>query len=341
MKKVLLDGSLNFYRANLHCHSTISDGKKSPAELKEFYRSHGYSAIAYTDHETFIPHNDLTDDTFVALNGVEYSVNQDGWGPTKKVCHVCMVAKDKQNRTDPFFRAAPYSVEKLKPWLDRIDNDLTEPGIPRVYDPEFISDFMKKGREKGFFVTYNHPVWSLENYPYYSKYSGMDAMEIVNYASIVEGWDDDNGHCYDDLLNLGNRIYAVATDDNHNHQPDDSLRCDSFGGYTMIAAPELSYEALIKALEEGSFYASSGTSTHVGPEIKSIVMEDGRVSIETSPARSIYLITATRSSRSAYPNPGELISSADFGLIDGEVWFRFVVVDNDGYKAYSNAYFLK
>ena len=88
-------------------------------------------------------------------------------------------------------------------------------------------------------------------------------------------------------------------------------------------------------------YASSGTSTHVGPEIKSIVMEDGRVSIETSPARSIYLITATRSSRSAYPNPGELISSADFGLIDGEVWFRFVVVDNDGYKAYSNAYFLK
>ena len=70
MKKILLDETLNFYRANLHCHSTISDGKKTPEELKEFYRSRGYSAIAYTDHNVFIPHNDLTDDSFVALNGI-------------------------------------------------------------------------------------------------------------------------------------------------------------------------------------------------------------------------------------------------------------------------------
>ena len=34
MKKILLDESLNPYRANLHCHSTISDGKKTPEELK-------------------------------------------------------------------------------------------------------------------------------------------------------------------------------------------------------------------------------------------------------------------------------------------------------------------
>ena len=66
MKKTLLTPSMGYYRANLHCHSTVSDGKKTPEELKEFYRSHGYSAVAFTDHQAFITHNDLTDDTFVA-----------------------------------------------------------------------------------------------------------------------------------------------------------------------------------------------------------------------------------------------------------------------------------
>ena len=340
MKKILLDENLNFYRANLHCHSTISDGKKTPEELKEFYRSRGYSAIAYTDHNVFIPHNDLTDDSFVALNGIEYDFNEGPWTLNVKVCHLCMIAKDQSERTDPFFRAGSYRSEKLKPWLDRTDNDMTQPDTKRIYSGEFISEFMRSAHSKGFYSTYNHPVWSLESYPQYSGYTNMDAMEMVNYSSVIEGYDDDNGHCYDDLLNQGKRIYAIATDDNHNHQPDDSPRCDSFGGSTVIAASELTYDALIKALEAGSFYAASGSSTHFGPDIKSIVFEDGRVTIKTSPSRSIQMITATRSCRAAYPNPGGQTSEATFALVDGEIWFRFVVIDSEGYKSYSNAYFV-
>ena len=339
MKKILLDESLNHYRANLHCHSTISDGKKTPEELKEFYKSRGYSAIAYTDHNAFIPHNDLTDDSFVALNAIEYDINEGAWTPTVKVCHICMIAKDKSNRADPFFRAWAYKSDKLKPWLDRTDNDLTQPDTKRIYNGAFISEFMRSGRAKGFYVTYNHPVWSLESYPQYSGYANMDAFEMVNYGCLVEGYDDDNGHCYDDFLNQGKRIYALATDDNHNHQPDDSPRCDSFGGSTVLLAPDLSYESLIKALETGSFYAVSGSSTHFGADIKSIVYEDGKVTIKTSPARAIYMITATRSSRAAYPDPAK-DGEATFRISDDEVWFRFVVVDKEGYKSYSNAYFV-
>lgn len=338
MKKILLDESLNHYRANLHCHSTISDGKKTPEELKEFYKSRGYSAIAYTDHNAFIPHNDLTDDSFVALNAIEYDMNEGAWTPTVKVCHICMIAKDKSNRTDPFFRAWAYKSEKMIPWLERTDNDLTQPDTRRIYNGAFISEFMRSGRAKGFYVTYNHPVWSLESYPQYSGYANMDAFEMVNYGCLVEGYDDDNGHCYDDFLNQGKRIFALATDDNHNHQPDDGPRCDSFGGSTVLLAPDLSYESLIKALETGNFYAVSGSSTHFGADIRSIVYEDGKVTIKTSPARAIYMITATRSSRAAYPDPAK-DGEATFQISDGEVWFRFVVVDKEGYKSYSNAYF--
>ena len=35
MKKVLLDANKNFYKANMHCHSTLSDGRMTIEELKE------------------------------------------------------------------------------------------------------------------------------------------------------------------------------------------------------------------------------------------------------------------------------------------------------------------
>ena len=51
----LLPTSGNLYKTNLHCHTNVSDGRLSPAEVKELYMAHGYSIVAYTDHEVLIP----------------------------------------------------------------------------------------------------------------------------------------------------------------------------------------------------------------------------------------------------------------------------------------------
>jgi len=40
------------YKANLHTHTTRSDGKLTPAATAELYRSKGYRILALTDHET-------------------------------------------------------------------------------------------------------------------------------------------------------------------------------------------------------------------------------------------------------------------------------------------------
>ncbi|MBQ9133249.1 MAG: PHP domain-containing protein, partial [Clostridia bacterium] len=71
MKKYLLPPGGQFYKANLHCHTTCSDGKLSPESVKEAYKAKGYSIVAYTDHFLLVPHNELTDDDFLALNAVE------------------------------------------------------------------------------------------------------------------------------------------------------------------------------------------------------------------------------------------------------------------------------
>ena len=55
MKTYLLPKEGNFYKANLHCHTTVSDGKRTPEEIKELYMRNGYSIVAYTDHEVLIP----------------------------------------------------------------------------------------------------------------------------------------------------------------------------------------------------------------------------------------------------------------------------------------------
>ena len=51
MKKILLDPAKNYFKANLHCHTNISDGKLSPAEIKAHYMKNGYSIVAFTDHD--------------------------------------------------------------------------------------------------------------------------------------------------------------------------------------------------------------------------------------------------------------------------------------------------
>ena len=106
MRKYLLPETGKFYKANLHCHTTMSDGMKTPEEIKELYMKKGYSVVAYTDHDVFILHNDLTDDNFLAMNGFEVEV-MDWYGRHPlmdcKVCHLCFVALDKNIEMHPLW----------------------------------------------------------------------------------------------------------------------------------------------------------------------------------------------------------------------------------------------
>ena len=55
MKKYVFPEVGNFYKANLHCHTTFSDGVLTPEQVKELYLANGYSIVAYTDHDNLLP----------------------------------------------------------------------------------------------------------------------------------------------------------------------------------------------------------------------------------------------------------------------------------------------
>ena len=80
----------NFYKTNLHSHSTDSDGHLSARELRDMYKAHGYSVLCVTDHDRFIDRQHLNEDDFLMLNGLELSIGQ--FGREGRLVHIGMIA---------------------------------------------------------------------------------------------------------------------------------------------------------------------------------------------------------------------------------------------------------
>ena len=334
MKKYLLKENGNFYKANLHCHSTLSDGKLTPEELKELYKSLGYSAVAFTDHDILIPQKELCDDSFVALNGFEVEINEPNWTNrfTVKACHICFIALDPENITQPFW-SEKYLFGNAKANASLVKHDENEPEYIRYYSGESISRMMQEGREKGFFVTYNHPSWSLESYPAYMGYDGMNAIEMYNGTSIIDGYEDYNPRVYTDMLMGGKRLYCVGGDDNHNVCSNATRKGDSGIAWTMIKADALDYRSLTKSLSEGQFYASTG------PEIYELTFEDGKISIKCSEADRVVCNYGIRHAETVANDDYSAVTEAQFSFTPDDKYFRITVFDKTGKTASTNAYF--
>ncbi len=329
-KKYLLPENGQFYKANLHCHSTISDGHLTVDELKSIYKQKGYSIVAFTDHDVLIPHPELNDQDFLALNGYELAFPEPNYPDKRaKTCHMNFIALDPDNIRQVCF----YESKHTKKNEDKFLYDHSAPPLIREYDPEFISNIMKTGRDNGFYVTYNHPVWSLEGYNQYCNYDNMNAVEIFNFGCFNGGLPERSPQVYDDMLRSGKRIYCLSTDDNHNKFPTDSRHCDSFGGFVMIKADNLGYKTITDALVTGNFYSSEG------PEIKELWMEDETIHIICSPADKITLGTDGRKASAKFAQNGELLTYACFSYNPQVEYIRLTVTDKNGNSAYTNAYF--
>ena len=332
MKKYLLPENGQFYKANLHCHTTISDGKKTPLEVKEMYKSHGYSVIAYTDHDILIPQTRLNDPDFLTLNSFEIQLtepksDQKPEANMLKTCHLCFIALDPDNKDQPLWYKTRFTDALPDEYKNELRIDPNMPEFVKEHTPECVNKAIKTCRDAGFFVTYNHPTWSLENYTDYMAYEGMNAMEIVNYSSFNAGYPEYNPRVYDDMLRGGKRIYCLATDDNHNKAS------DSFGGFVMIKADALEYKKITNALVNGEFYASQG------PVINALWIEDGVLHIECESAAEICFETARRHYSKVKAVDGVGVTSGECNVYPEDLYVRVTVTGFDGKHAHTNAYF--
>lgn len=331
MKKILLSENKNFYKANMHCHSTKSDGQMTVEEIKELYKANGYSVIAFTDHEHLIDNSYLNDKDFLAITACEIAIKEFKNLSTlkksdMKVCHLNLYAKNPSNIDTPCYNS---TYDHFKSNIDESLILHTCGEYEREYSAESITEIIKIANEKGFLVSYNHPRWSLENATNYLGYKGLWGVEIYNHSCVMSGYFEYDINVYDDFLRNGQRIACVAGDDNHTH-------ADTCGGYTVINAENLNYSDIINALENHNFYTS------FGPVIKNLYIEDNFAYITYDKGICATISTAGRriETQAAQNFSGE--NTACFEIFpDQDVYIRFDVTDKFGKRANTCAYFLK
>ncbi|MBO5837873.1 MAG: PHP domain-containing protein, partial [Oscillospiraceae bacterium] len=93
--KYLLPNVPKFYKANLHTHTTCSDGVLTPEQVRDAYKEKGYSILAITDHSYIANHQHLNQEDFLMLTGVEVDLEElsdiKKWGHLK-VSHFCLIS---------------------------------------------------------------------------------------------------------------------------------------------------------------------------------------------------------------------------------------------------------
>ena len=334
--KILLDENKNFYKANLHCHSTLSDGKMSVRKLKSEFKKRGYSILAFTDHEHIIDNSELNDDEFLAITSCEISIKQFPKQSTilnrnMKVCHLNFYAIEPHNDITPCYSVmADHFINEENKNRIKYEND-----YEREYSAECINEIIKKANNSGFLVAYNHPVWSLENARDYLNYEGLFAVEIFNNNCIKGGIPEYSVNVFDDFLRDGKRIFCTMCDDCHEDADINSPDFDAFGGFVMVNSEKLDYSSVITALKNGDFYSSNG------PLIYSLSVEGKKVKIKCSNAKQIAYTTFGRRAKAFNAKSGEILNFAEFSINDNDVYFRITVTDANGNHAHTQGYFLK
>lgn len=338
MEKILLPEHIG-YKANLHSHSTDSDGHFSPEQMKQFYKEHGYSILAYTDHLYMCDRTALNDENFVALNGYENNVfDHNGSGIEYKCYHLNFYSPkpDKVGMvgiTEYFYKyymetfftknRTKAEVEAVSPVLNGFCSS--------EHSIEVVNEIIRQANEQGYLVVYNHPVYNLHTEKDYIGLKGLLGVEVVNYAGTVGGCIEDD--CvYERMLRDGQRLFCFANDDNHNLNIKNRAH-DSFGGFNIMYPKKLDYESVFECMQSGDFYASSGAI------IRGVSIINDTVYVGAEDALYIQMTTNGRhfGIEMAKEKP---LTQAVFKLVPGVTYFRITVMNTKGQKAYTRAYFL-
>ena len=178
------------YRVNLHTHTTVSDGKKSPAEAAKIYRDAGYDAIAITDHWKF-GEQSVSEEGLLMLSGVEYNIKNTH--PREGLFHIVGVGLERD------------------PELD--DNATAQDAIDAI-------------KAEGGLAIIAHPAWSLNTPQQIMALRGGDVTEIYNSVSGVHMSRRPDSGIIVDMLGAQGVFYPLVADDDAHYY--DSDACVSY-----------------------------------------------------------------------------------------------------------------
>jgi hypothetical protein len=243
-----------FWRGNIHIHSTISDGQRSPEDVCQFYEAAGYDFLAMTEHFT----------------------EQYGWP----------IVDTRSFRTKRF--TTIFGAE-LHPAQDRMELGapwhILAVGLPLDFAPspptETGPEFAQRALAAGAFVVAAHPQWHTMTDRDMEALGPIHAVEVFNAGCGEDNDSAEGSYMLDVMLARGRRLFACATDDAH-FFPNNR---DRKSGWVMVKSESLDPDALLAALKTGDYYSSTGPAIH-----DLSIVPGERLSIRCPPANRIFLI---------------------------------------------------
>jgi hypothetical protein len=298
-----------WYRACLHAHTTNSDGQVSMEALARHYQTAGFDALAITDHWHITDATKESSDEFVVLRGIEYNARGPGVG-----------------------RLRNYHVVGI--------------GVETIAEANAPAAFVEAIHRDGGVAILAHPAWSGLAGADLLAAPGADATEVWNEGCELEVARGDSSVQWDAALANGAALGGIAADDSH-YPGFDSAR-----SWVALRLPELSATAILAALRDRCYYASTG------PVLHAVEAEGDRVQVACSPVRKVHLVgppplgaglnagvmgLTHRATRLRQGDGWAEGSRGENGLTGGIFnlpafcgWFRVVIEDFQGHRAWSN-----
>ena len=314
---VFLNGQVKekWYKGNTHSHTIHSDGDSTPAVVVNWYKEHGYSFLVLSDHNYLTPVDGLNSvygaqEKFLLIPGEEVS--------------------DQFNETP--IHVNGLNIRKLVPpqhgtsILDTIQNNVDAirqvEGVPHINHPNMswalTASHIRMVKNNKLFEIYN-------GYPHVHNHGGGGK------PSLEKMWDD--------ILTHGQLIYGIAVDDAHDFKGEfSSQRSNPGRGWVMVRAAELSSSAILEAMENGNFYASTGvTLTEYEVNEKKIKIEIQKEPLTGWPSYKFttYFIGAGGRVLTTVHGP-----SPSYQFTGKEKYVRARVVNSAGYVAWTQPVFI-
>ncbi|MDA1258771.1 MAG: CehA/McbA family metallohydrolase [Chloroflexi bacterium] len=298
-----------WFKGNLHTHTTESTGDTVPEHVSEWYGRHGYDFLALSDHNhrTILEATDVERSRWPHLiPGEEVSTAFDG---------------------APIHLGAIGARELVEPRDGETLAETIQANIDAILDA-------------GGLAVINHPnmSWAFGDNEIVAT-DGAWALEIFNGHPRVnnEGGGGSPGteSIWDRVLSAGRRVYGVATDDAHHFQGEFGPRRSNPGrGWIAVRADELVDVALMEAMAQGDFYASTGV------RLAELEIRGREMVIEIEPEKELGIKYSTVFTG---PNGRELWTttgaSARYSLSRIDDYVRATVFASNGEKAWTQPLF--
>jgi predicted metal-dependent phosphoesterase TrpH len=225
-----------WYKGNLHTHTLNSDGDSTPLDVATWYREHGYQFLVLSDHNFFTEPGGLNSvigakEKFLLIGGEEVTDSFE-----KKPVHV--------NAFNLAGLVEPQHGATLSATIQNNLDAIRKAGaLPSLNHPSF---------RWGVTIDDMLAVRGLTHFEVYNGHPQVNNLGGGGEPSLEKMWDT--------LLTAGARLYGVAVDDAHHFKRIGRELSNPGRGWVSVRAEALTPEAIVRALDQGEFYASTGVT---------------------------------------------------------------------------------